>query len=67
MLCGGRYLAQRQAIVLPSYYVPGIRNLDIRYVATAFNLPATMNFEQLGVQRPAIKLKHQLGDTRANR
>jgi hypothetical protein len=62
----GGHFGERQAIVLPSDNVPGVRDLDVGRVAAAFDVPALMDFEQFRVQRPAIELKHQFGDTWAN-
>ena len=60
--CG--YFGKRDAVILPGDDVARVRDLHRRRVAVPLNLSAAMHLEQLGMQRPAVQLKNQLGDSR---
>jgi hypothetical protein len=45
----------------------GVGDLNRGNVTAAFDPPRAMDFEQLRVQRPAVELKNQFRDARADR
>ena len=60
------YFGKRDAVILPRDNMPGVGDLHSCSVPAALDRNAAMYFEQLGMERPPVQLKNQLGDSRAN-
>src|SRR5436190_22830797 len=61
-----RYLGEGHALIAPRDNVAGARDVNGCLVFAAAHRAGGEDFEQLRVQRPAIKLKYQFGNFRSN-